>query len=69
MTKIPQGVRSVLQKWSAEFSETVWPRFQVLMFTVMICVGRHTICRLPRIAGTLTDNGWCDEAYADKTWA
>ena len=32
MTKIPQGVRSVLQKWSAQFSETVWPRFQMLMF-------------------------------------
>lgn len=59
MTKIPQGIRSVFQKWSAEFSDSVWPRFRVLMFAAIICVGRHTICRLLRIAGVLAEGHWC----------
>jgi len=60
MIKIPQGVRSVFQEWSSEFSESVWPRFQVLMFAAIVCVGRHTICRLLRVAGTLADGHWCN---------
>lgn len=60
MVRIPQGVRSVLQAWSAKFSESVWPRFQVLMFAAIVCVGRRTICRLLRTAGTLADGHWCN---------
>lgn len=71
MTKIPRGVRSVLQKWSAEFSETVWPRFQVLMFAAIVCVGRHTICRLLRIAGTLAEGHWCSyhRVLSKRRWS
>jgi hypothetical protein len=58
MASIPPGVRSVFQEWSGEFSETVWPRFRVLMLAAIICVGRHTVCRLLRIAGTLADGHW-----------
>ena len=59
MNRIPQGVRSVWQQWSGEFSETVWPRFQVLLIAAILCVGRHTICRLLRIAGVLAEGHWC----------
>lgn len=58
MASIPHAVRSVLHEWSDEFSETVWPRFQVLLFAAILCVGRHTVCRLLRIAGTLADGHW-----------
>lgn len=58
MTSIPHGVRSVLHEWSDEFSETVWLRFQVLVFAAIVCVGRHTVCRLLRIAGALADGHW-----------
>jgi hypothetical protein len=58
MASIPQEVRSVLHDWSDEFSETVWPRFQVLVFAAILCVGRHTVCRLLRIAGALADGHW-----------
>lgn len=58
MASIPQGVRSVFHEWSGEFSETVWPRFQVLMFAALVCVGRHTVCRLLRIAGVLAEGHW-----------
>ncbi len=37
---------------------TVWPRFRVLVFAAIVCVGRHTICRLLRIAGELADGHW-----------
>ncbi len=59
MSRIPHGVRSVWQQWSGEFSETVWPRFLVLLIAAIPCVGRHTICRLLRIAGALADGHWC----------
>jgi hypothetical protein len=58
MTSIPQGTRSVFREWSGEFAETVWPKFQLLMFAAILCVGRHTVCRLLRIAGTLADAHW-----------
>lgn len=67
MVTIPQGVRSVLQDWSAEFSESVWSRFQVLMFAAIVCVGRHTVCRLLRIAGTLAGGHWCGYRVWDKS--
>lgn len=71
MAKIPQRVRSVFQKWSAEFSETVWPRFQVLMFAAVVCVGRHTICRLLRIAGALAEGHWCSyhRVLSKRRWS
>jgi len=50
MTSIPQEVHGVSGEWSQEFSETVWPRFRVLVFTAIVCVGRHTVCRLLRIS-------------------
>lgn len=58
MANIPQGVLAVFHDWSDEFSETVWPRFRVLVFAAIVCVGRHTICRLLRIAGTLAEGHW-----------
>jgi hypothetical protein len=58
MASIPQGVRSVFREWSGEFAETVWPRFQVLVFAAILCVGRHTVCRLLRIAGALAVGHW-----------
>jgi hypothetical protein len=58
MASIPAGVRSVFQDWSDEFAETVWPRFQVLVFAAILCVGRHTVCRLLRIAGVLAAGHW-----------
>jgi hypothetical protein len=71
MVRIPQGVRAVLQDWSAEFSESVWPRFQVLMFAAMVCVGRHTVCRLLRIAGALADGHWCSyhRVLSQRRWS
>ncbi len=70
MFRIPPGVRSVLQDWSTEFSESVWPRFQVLMFAAIVCVGRHTVCRFLRIAGTLADGHWCGyhRVLAKRRW-
>lgn len=58
MASMPRGVNSVFHEWSDEFSETVWPRFRVLVFAAIVCVGRHTICRLLRIAGALADGHW-----------
>lgn len=58
MASIPQGVRGVFHAWSGEFAESVWPRFQVLIFAAILCVGRHTVCRLLRIAGALADGHW-----------
>ena len=58
MASIPQGIRSVFDDWSKEFAATVWPRFQVLVFAAILCVGRHTVCRLLRIAGTLAEGHW-----------
>jgi uncharacterized protein YerC len=60
-----------LQLWSAEFSETVWPRFQVLMFAAIVCVGRHTICRLLRVAGTLAEGHWCSyhRVLSKRRWS
>ncbi len=53
MASVPPGVGSVFQEWSDEFCATVWPRFRVLVFAAIVCVGRHTICRLLRIAGAV----------------
>lgn len=58
MSSIPPGVRSVFQDWSEEFAATVWPRFQVLLFAAVLCVGRHTVCRLLRISGALAEGHW-----------
>lgn len=58
MASIPQGIRSVLDDWSEEFAVTVWPRCQVLLFAAILCVGRHTVCRLLRIAGALAEGHW-----------
>lgn len=58
MASIPQGVRSVFRQWSGEFAESVWPRFQVLVFAAILCVGRHTVCRLLRIAGGMAEGHW-----------
>jgi|688.fasta_scaffold840466_1 hypothetical protein len=59
MVRMPQGVRTVLHEWSVEFSQSVWPRFQILLCAEICCVGRRTVCRLLRIAGTLTDGHLC----------
>lgn len=71
MCRIPSGTRSVLRSWSAEFSESVWPRFQILMFAAIVCVGRHTICRLLRVAGTLADGHWCNyhRVLSKRRWS
>jgi acyl carrier protein phosphodiesterase len=58
MASIPPGVRSVFLDWSEQFAEIVWPRFQVLAFAAILCVGRHTVCRLLRIAGALAEGHW-----------
>lgn len=58
MVSIPVRVRDVFREWSDEFSDSVWPRFQVLVFAAIVCVGRHTVCRLLRIAGTLAEGHW-----------
>lgn len=58
MASIPPEVREVFSEWADEFSETIWPRFRVLVFAAILCVGRHTVCRLLRIAGTLADGHW-----------
>lgn len=58
MVSIPPRVRDVFREWSDEFSGSVWPRFQVLVFAAIVCVGRHTVCRLLRIAGTLAEGHW-----------
>lgn len=71
MCRIPSGTRSVLRDWSVEFSESVWPRFQMLMFAAIVCVGRHTICRLLRVAGTLADGHWCNyhRVLSKRRWS
>lgn len=58
MSNIPQLVRSIFQEWSFEFSHTVWPRFQFLVLSSILCIGRHTICGLMRVAGFLSDGHW-----------
>ena len=58
MASIPPEVREVFSQWADEFSETIWPRFRVLVLAAILCVGRHTVCQLLRIAGTLADGHW-----------
>lgn len=58
MVSIPPRVRNVFREWSEEFSGSVWPQFQVLVFAAILCVGRHTVCRLLRIAGALAEGHW-----------
>lgn len=58
MVSIPVRVRGVFREWSDEFSASVWPRFQVLVLAAVLCVGRHTVCRLLRVAGMLADGHW-----------
>lgn len=53
MVSVPARVRDVFRESSERFSGSVWPRIQVLVFAAILCVGRHTVCRLLRIAGTL----------------
>lgn len=58
MASIPARVRDLFREWSEEFSPSVWPRFQVLVFAAILCVGRHTVCRLLRVAGMLAEGHW-----------
>lgn len=58
MTSIPRRMQSVFDEWSSEFSGSVWPRFRILVLASIVCVGRHTICRLLHIVGTLADGHW-----------
>jgi DDE superfamily endonuclease len=58
MASRPPAVREVFSEWADEFSETIWPRFQLLVFAAIVCVGRHTVCRLLRIAGALAEGHW-----------
>jgi hypothetical protein len=58
MSNIPPAVRVVFRAWADEFAESVWPRFQVLAFAAILCMGRHTVCRLLRVAGTLAPGHW-----------
>ena len=58
MSNIPPAVRVVFRAWADEFAESVWPRFQVLAFAAILCVGRHTVCRLLRVAGALAPGHW-----------
>ena len=58
MGDVPQGVRSVFLAWAGEFAETVWGRFQVMVFAAILCVGRHTVCRVLRYAGALAEGHW-----------
>src|SRR4051794_41185351 len=58
MSNLPPMVRVVFRTWAGEFAESVWPRFQVLVFAAILCVGRHTVCRLLRVAGALALGHW-----------
>lgn len=58
MSNLSPAVRGVFRAWSGEFAESVWPRFQVLVFAAIVCVGRHTVCRLLRVAGLLALGHW-----------
>lgn len=61
---MPPRVRDVFRQWSDEFAGLVWPRFQVLVFAAIVCVGRHTICRQQRIAGVLAEGHWSTRLLA-----
>lgn len=71
MAKIPQGVRTVFQKWEPEFSKSVWPRFRALMLAAIVGTGRRTICRLLRIAGRLAKGHWCSyhRVLSKRCWS
>jgi hypothetical protein len=58
MSNLPLTVGVVFRSWAVEFAESVWPRFQVLTFAAILCVGRHTVCRLLRVAGSLALGHW-----------
>ncbi len=58
MVSVSVRVRDAFREWSDEFYGSVWPRFQVLVFATILCVGRHTVCRLLRIAGALAKGLW-----------
>ncbi len=58
MSNIPQLIGAIFQEWSLEFRATVWPRFQFLILASVLCVGRHTISALLRVASFLTDGHW-----------
>jgi hypothetical protein len=58
MSDLPPTVRDVLCAWAGEFSRSVWPRFQLLVFAAIVCVGRHTACRLLRVASVLAVGHW-----------
>ena len=58
MSNLPPTVRVVFRAWAGEFAQSVWPRFQVLVFAAILCVGRHTVCRLLRVAGALALGHW-----------
>lgn len=71
MASIPPRVRDVFREWSDEFSGSVWPRFQVLVFAAIVCIGRHTVCRLLRIAGTLAAGHWSSyhRVLSQRRWS
>lgn len=46
MTKIPQGVRTLLDGFSTEFSCSVWKRFLYLLLSAIAVRGRRTVWRL-----------------------
>ena len=58
MSRIPDCVASIFRQWSQLFSESVWSKFQTLIFAAIVCSGRHTINRLLRVAGELADGHW-----------
>lgn len=45
MSNLPPTMRTVMEAWADEFTNSVWLRFRVLAFAAILCVGRHTILR------------------------
>ncbi|MFV0443695.1 MAG: hypothetical protein ACK5Q5_09005 [Planctomycetaceae bacterium] len=61
MASLPSGIRSVLEDLSEEFAATDWHRFRVLIFAAILCVGRHTVCRLLQVTGTQVEGHWSSD--------
>lgn len=62
MVSVPTGVCSVVDVLSDKLSTSVWPRFQVL---VIVCVGRHTVCRLLRNIEAYTGRGAIEVTFEE----
>ena len=54
MISIPASVRDVFREWSDEFSESVWPRFQVRVFAGLAMMGSEKLPPRPRLSQTHT---------------